>query len=111
MEANICVYSNIGDYWNDDFQKKWPDIYDDWSKKREEMPSVIVQTLDTSKLATKEDFEKLRAEILELKELLRAAIRYDAATGQPECEHEDKVALIKSVAEMVGVDLNDLKLD
>lgn len=33
---------------------------------------------------------------------------YDEANGEPECEIESKVALLRAVAEAVGVDLDDV---
>ena len=44
----------------------------------------------------------------ELKKLLLAAKGYDEKTGQPDCETDDKVALIKAVAEAVGVDFDSV---
>jgi len=64
-----------------------------------------------SNFVTKEEFNKLKTDIEELKILLKAAIRYDEKTNQPHCEHEDKVTLIKRLAEAVGVDLSDLDLN
>lgn len=40
--------------------------------------------------------------------MLKAAKAFDTATGQPDCEMDDKVKLIKEVAKMVGVDLGDI---
>ena len=57
---------------------------------------------------TRHEFDALKKEVEELKLLLAAAKKYDEATGQPECEHKDKVAFLKSVAEFVGVDLADV---
>lgn len=55
-----------------------------------------------------EEFEALRREVQELKELLKAAKKFDQATGQPDCEMDEKIAFIKQVAEFVGVDLQDV---
>jgi hypothetical protein len=33
---------------------------------------------------------------------------YDAATGQPDCEMDDKVELLKRIAELVGVDVREV---
>jgi len=33
---------------------------------------------------------------------------FDAITEQPDCEVDEKVALIKRIAELVGVDLHDV---
>jgi hypothetical protein len=44
----------------------------------------------------------------ELRKLLVAAKDFDVVTGQPDCEVDDKVALIKRLAELVGVDMSDV---
>lgn len=57
---------------------------------------------------TKEEFEKLKKEVEELKLLLLAAKRFDKETGQPDCEKEDKIRLITEIAKAVGVDLEEV---
>ena len=56
----------------------------------------------------KKEFQELKKEVLEMKELLKKAIRYDEIHNQPECEVEEKIELLKKVAELVGVDLKDI---
>jgi cell division FtsZ-interacting protein ZapD len=56
---------------------------------------------------SQEEFNKLKAELEELKKLLIAAKIFDEKTGQPHCEAEDKVALLKRVADALGVDIKD----
>lgn len=101
----MCVVSYVGDYWKDDFEDKWPHIYE------KIITETSPNTIDMNQFATKEDIAAIRREIEELKKLLKAAIKYDEATDQPHCEMEDKIDLIKKVAEMVGVDLSDLNLN
>ncbi len=43
-----------------------------------------------------------------MKKLLQAAKRFDEATGQPHCEIDEKVRLIKEIAKLVGVELGDV---
>lgn len=85
----MCTVSMVGDYWRD---RTLPEKYPNW-------PSIIEIG------PTRAEFEELRRMVEELKRLLIAANKYDEAMGEPHCEHEDKVALIKKIAEMVGVDL------
>lgn len=40
---------------------------------------------------SREEFETLKREVQELKKVLVAAKEYDDATGQPDCEMEEKV--------------------
>lgn len=55
-----------------------------------------------------EEFEQLKKEVAALKELLKAAKKFDAETGQPDCEMEEKVDLLRKIAKMVGVDLEEV---
>lgn len=57
---------------------------------------------------SKKDFDALKAEIEELKKLLLAAKRFDEATDQPECHDEEKIALIRQIADLVGVDVDEV---
>ena len=57
---------------------------------------------------TQADFDKLRNELEEMKTLLKAVEKFDRATGQPDCESEEKVAYLKKLAELLGVDLSDI---
>lgn len=84
----MCVVSNIGDNWR---EKTWPNI----------QPPFWPNT-------TQDEIIQLRKEIEELKKLLEAAKNYDEATGQKDCEMRDKVALIKEVARVVGVSVDDI---
>jgi hypothetical protein len=43
-----------------------------------------------------------------MKALLRRAKEYDVANNEPDCEIEEKMALLKRIAELVGVDLSDV---
>lgn len=99
----MCVYSMIADDWNRR-NGQWveplitPTITPDPSYFRFVTPESP---------ATKKDIDDLRAELQELKKLLKAAAAYDAASGQPECEQEEKIALIRKMAEITGVDMED----
>lgn len=44
----------------------------------------------------------------ELKLLLKAAKRYDEQVGEPDCEADEKVAIIKALAEQLGVDVDEV---
>ena len=45
----------------------------------------------------------------DLKGLLKVAKKYDKDNNQPDCEKGDRVEIVKRVAELVGVELEDLK--
>lgn len=89
----MCMVSNVGDGWADKFPDKYPNF-----------PPPYIQPAGVSP----SEFYSLRREVQELKKLLEAAKKFDAATGQPDCEMDEKVKLIKAIAKMVGVDLGEI---
>lgn len=89
---NMCVVSMVGDHYND----KWRDKNWNW-------PSTLTQNP-----ISREEFDALRKEVLEMKQLLLRAVEYDKRNNEPSCEMEEKVALLKRVAELVGVDLEEI---
>lgn len=64
------------------------------------MPSVPTWTPPTPEYngPTKEQFQ-------ELIELLRAAKKFDIATGQPDCEDKMKKEMLRKMAQAIGIDL------
>lgn len=92
----MCVVSMAGDYWRD---RTVPEKYPQWEGwVYPSAPPAV----------TREEFDQLKRDIEELKLLIKAAKRYDEQVGEPACEVEDKVALIKAMAKAVGVDMEDL---
>lgn len=80
---------------------------------RERIPQQYpwVQTTDTSifpATVTREEFNALKRDIQEMKLLLIRAKAYDEANGEPDCEMDEKVKLIKHIAEIVGIDLYEV---
>lgn len=93
----MCVVSNVGDY----YARRWPEQY----------PTVVPATTTTitwPPSISREEFDALKAEVQECKRLLRMAKQIDEALGEPDCEMEEKVELIRRVAGLVGVDLEDI---
>lgn len=98
----MCVYSMVMDDWNRrNGTAVEPLITGDYFK---------IFT-DDSPAATKKDLDELREEfrkeLRSLKKLLKAAAQYDEESGQPDCEQEEKIALIRKLAEGLGVDMED----
>lgn len=87
----MCVVSMVGDFYQD----KWTQPY-------------YIQTVTNWPEVSKAEFEALKREVMEMKELLKRALKYDQENGEPDCQIDDKVALLKKMAELVGVDLNEL---
>jgi hypothetical protein len=94
----MCMMSAVGDSWRETAPNRWPNI------PMTPNPTFVFNP----SFVTKEEFDALKSEVEELRALLRAAKAFDEATGQPDCEVDEKVELIKRVAEAVGVDLEDL---
>lgn len=106
----MCAVSAIGDYarrgWEEDWTKKYPSLPDPFQQPSlPDFPTLSFPTLDT---VTRGEFEALKAEVLRVKELLEAAAKFDAENNEPHCEVDDKVALLKKVAKLVGVDLSEI---
>ena len=57
---------------------------------------------------SKEEFAALKKEVELIKDLLKRAKKYDEDNGEPDCEMDEKIALLKAVAEVVGVDLDEV---
>lgn len=112
----MCVVSMVGDHYRDNWfpEKKsyikpyYPYVPYSPEPKEIDIPQVI-QDIFNSKEVTRKEFEALRKEVLEMKKLLQRALEYDKKNNEPDCQIEDKVSLLKKVAEAVGVDLSELK--
>lgn len=98
----MCVVSYVGDYFRDTMPQKpyWPAVAPVVN------PPATVPVVITN--ITREEFDALKRDVEEFKLLLKAAKRFDEKTGQPDCETESKIALIKSLADLVGVDMSEV---
>lgn len=104
----MCVTSNIGDEWGRTFPYRYPN----WVVP--DVPALPARQIDLSFLiqppsnVTREEFDALKAELESLKKLLAAAKQYDKETGQTDCEENEKIALFKRLAQLVGVDVSEV---
>ena len=61
---------------------------------------------------SREEYEReiaaLKKEVLDMKELLIKAKEYDEKNNEPHCEMEQKIAFLKKVGDVIGVDLSDI---
>ena len=93
----MCAVSMVADHYRDKFY-----------------PMPLVQTTDnllrTAFVApvSRAEFDALKRDVEEMKALLRRAKKYDEDNGEPDCEMDEKVALIRRVADAVGVDLTEV---
>lgn len=93
----MCVVSMIGDHYRDLWKERYPD------------PRNYPWTVVAGPGPTKEEFDELKRQVLELKMLLERARQYDAAHQQPNCENDLKMGLLREIAKKVGVELDDPK--
>ena len=108
----MCTVSNIGDGYRDNFPPRWPNV-PVWPQQPTGVPyppqpNIVPDPTVYAPLVSKQEFDALKKEVEELKQLLKAAKKFDEETGQPDCHMDDKVEFIKKLAEYVGVDLEDI---
>lgn len=84
----------IGDYYGDKFRSL---PTQPWG------PGPVTVTKDHS-----QEIAELRRDIEEMRALLKRALKYDEASGQPECGNDDKIAFLRRVAASVGLSLDDV---
>jgi len=104
----MCTVSMVGDFYRDTLPGKYPYI----------MPHVFPDTNPTlpgfgqffnaPPAITRAEFDALKAEVAQMKELLKRAKEYDERNHEPDCEVEEKMDLLRKVAKLVGVNLDDV---
>jgi hypothetical protein len=87
----MCTVSMIGDHFND----KW---------RQPEYQRIYTNIPDVSR----SEFESLKKEVEEMKALLKRAKEYDERNNEPDCELEEKMAMLRKFADAVGLDLDDI---
>lgn len=107
----MCVVSMIADDWRKRTTEQHPWVVpyiEPWVPTKTAPSDIKITLLPEQPAATKQDIEDLRKELNELKKLLKAAGEYDAATGQPNCEQEEKIKAFRILAKLLDVDLKDV---
>lgn len=101
----MCVMSYVATDWNNREGQEWASVF-----KNLQNPIPLTAPPYTSNIQPnyQHQIDDLRHEMEELKKLLLAAKEYDKNTGQPDCEMEEKVELIKRLAKLCGVDMQDV---
>lgn len=109
----MCAVSAVGDDWAQ--RDKWPDwpttipwpVPDSNPPRR--TPVTFPENGTSFRLNQLEkEVKALRERVLEMHEELRKARQQDIDEGNPDCEMEEKVSILKQIAELVGVDLKDV---
>ena len=104
----MCVVSNVGD----DYSKRFPATFPGtpWlPAPAPNWPTVPPTTFIS--VISRQEFDELKAMVVQMKRDLEAAKAQDVADGNPDCEMEEKVALLKQIAKFVGVDLTAIFAD
>ena len=97
----MCTVSMVGDHYRDLWQPK------PWFPNVPAMPFPSVPATGTPEISRAE-FEELKRQVAEMKELLKRAKEYDARNNEPDCEIDEKMDLLRKVAKLVGVSLDDV---
>lgn len=105
----MCTVSMVGDFYTD----KWKDLTPSNPIPNPYINTPVTTTGNTMDFwktpwATKQEYDALKKEVEDMKELLKRAIEYDKKNNEPHCEIEEKIATLKKIAEWVGVDLTDV---
>lgn len=95
----MCTMSMIGDFYRDK-----------WTQAAVPMPGISYPYSPplVAPPVTREEFNALRRDVLEMKELLKRAKEYDERNGEPNCEMDEKMEILRKVAKLVGVSLDDV---
>jgi hypothetical protein len=92
----------VGDHYDDIFRPRpWYPSIPNWPSVPDGGPASIPGI-------SRQEFDALKREVEDMKKLLIRAKEYDERNGEPDCEMEDKVALLKKIAKAVGVDLSEV---
>lgn len=105
----MCVVSMLGDHYRDKWSPYFP-----YPLQRtitgpatdNPVPGSQQRTIATG--PSQIDFDNLKKEVEEMKELLRKAKVYDEENNEPNCEIEEKMTFLREIADMVGIDLDDV---
>jgi uncharacterized protein YlxW (UPF0749 family) len=69
---------------------------------------TYTQTISNINFVSQEEFNSLKKEVEEMKELLIKAKIYDEKNNEPNCEMEEKISKLREIAKLVGIDLDEV---
>lgn len=93
----MCTVSMVGDHYRDI-----------WKDKPFTQPGMIPHWPAQTSSPTRAEFDELKRQVEEMKLLLQRAKENDERNGEPECEVDEKMDLLRKVAKLVGIDLDDV---
>lgn len=102
----MCVVSNVGDYYSD--KTSWPT----WPTQvpfPARDPIIPAPVMDfTAIISQQTQINELKKQVQEMKAQLEAAKAQDIADGNPDCEMEEKVIILKKIAKLFDVSLDEI---
>ncbi|PWE52321.1 hypothetical protein DEM27_31775 [Metarhizobium album] len=103
----MCVVSMVGDHFADKTRGPWAPYFPqpwevDPAPARPRIPFNLKPDI------TRDEFDALKRDVQEMKELLKRAKKYDEDNHEPHCEVEEKMELLRAIAKLVGIDLSDV---
>lgn len=104
----MCTVSMIGDHYRDKWvvppNQTWPPPVGPYVPPDPLRPFQVRIVEPVSR----EEFDTLKREVEDMKSLLKRAKEYDERNGEPDCEMDEKMDVLRRVAKLVGVDLDDV---
>ena len=100
----MCFVSMVGDHYRDMWKER------PWYPPgpAAPMPDRVPIVIQGPPEISRAEFDELRRQVAEMKELLKRAKKYDEDNGEPDCEIDEKMDLLRRVAKMVGISLDDV---
>lgn len=119
----MCVVSMVGDFYRDTWETRpwFPQVVPTLPFTPTTAPAAPITITPAVShpapstdhtvnfvLVSRQEFDDLKRQVMEMKELLQRAKRYDERNNEPDCEIDEKMDLLRRVAAAVGVDLDDV---
>jgi hypothetical protein len=98
----MCAVSMVGDHYRDWIPKRYPDVFPIWPQSSEQWPVALPPEI------SRKEFDDLKKTVEEMRDFLKRAKEYDERNNEPECEVEEKMELLRRVADLVGINLDDI---
>ncbi len=95
----MCTVSFVGDSARD----KWLPYTQPYVPIKDQPPQIVL-----APAVSQSEFDRLRQEVAEIRELLIAAREIDERLGLADCEMEEKVEFLRAFAKLLDVDLDDV---
>lgn len=98
----MCVVSMVSDHFTDKWKREHPDW---WQGPHFPAPTTAPFAVPP---VSREEFDALKREVVAMKELLKRAADYDKRNNEPDCHLDEKIAMLRKIADAVGVDLDEV---